>query len=530
MKILYYLTMVFLFPVFWGCFQTTDTRMLQKDALHEGYTVNSPSKVFLSDASMIVFDTGFSVINKHVTGNGTMYKMINTLGINSKYSIHLDSVMAVTTHDSKLDGTRATAHVLLYLFGIPTTVSAVYCLTCPKCCFGSCPTIYSYDGVKYNFETELFSYSIAKPMEDSDLDVLYQEAPENGIYNLKITNEALETHYINRMGLVTANHPSGTKLLPSSKGEYIVVREPLPPLEAKNIEGKDVTSLVNSPDGNYYRSGSDMVKNLKSGVYYDWLDITTKVPENAYRVKIILRYRNTLLSTILFYEVVLGSQGIDAINWINEMNNNERYASQFNFVYQTFSGIQISSDNNGKHIRKGSFADAGPLNWKYSAEKFDINGEHELKIRLQFIPDNFMIDYIAFDFSDGSDDAVTFEEIDPFEIKDGEGNQRNECAGLLKNADDDYLVTNPGDSYNIQYRYTKRYDCEQTFFVTSRGYYNEWIRGSWIKNNRLTNNGYTFNLLDIKGTLNCLADNWIYGRDEIEREFFKNRIPVRGAK
>jgi len=367
-------------------------------------------------------------------------------------------------------------------------------------------------------------------MEGNDLDLLNQEATDDSIYNLKITNEALETHYINKMDLVLANHPSGTKLLPSSKGEYITILEQLPPLEAINSEGKDVTALVNSPDGKYYRSGTDMIKNLKSGIYYDWLDVKAKVPDNADRIKLILRYKNTLLSTILFYEVVLGSQGIDAVNWVNEMNTNGRYASQFSFVYKTFSGLQILINKNGNWVNTGSFADAGPLNWKYSAEELSSNGEKELTIRFQFIPDNFMIDYIAFDFSDGTDDALTFEEIVPFEIKDGEGNLRNECAGLLKNVDDDYLVTNPGDSYNIQYRYTKRNDCEQTFFLNSRGYYNEWIRGSWIRNSRQANNGYTFNLLDIKGTLHCLADNWEYSRDEIEREFFKNRIPVRGTK
>jgi len=530
MKTKKFLILFFVFSVFCGCFPTLENNFLKKENLTNRLKVDSPSKVFLPDASIVILDSGFLISNNYLLGTGSRYWIDNQVKLNIPQKISLDSIQAVTVYESKLEGTRLAANSLFLIFGLSTAAISAYCISCPKCCFGSCPTVYSYDGVKYNFETELFSYSIARQMEEDDLDLINQEIPDNGNYNLKVTNEALETHYINYISLILASHPKGTKLFPSSEGKYIQISETKTPYSVTNSEGNDVTSLVTSPDDVYYRSNLDMVKKMNSGISYDWLDIKAKVPENSGKAKLLLRYRNTLLSTILFYEVVLGSQGVNAVNWTNKMNTDELYAAQFNFVYRTFSGIKIYENKNGELIKKGRFADAGPLNWKYSAEEIYLDGSDELNIRLQFIPDNFMIDYIALDYSNETENNITFDEIAPYMITSSDGEKKENIAELLKYADDKYLVTYPGDSYMFEYKIAKKNDCEQTVFIKSKGFYNEWIRGNWLRNNNLINSSYTFNLFDADGTFKCLVDNWVYGKDVIEKEFFRTKIPLRGSK
>lgn len=530
MKTLKYIILIITFFVLYGCFPTLENHFLKKENLTNKLKVDSPSKVFLADASMVILDTGFLISNNFLSGTGSRYWIDNQVKRDTPQLISLDSVQAITVYESKMEGARAGASVLLYLFGVPSAAISVYCLSCPKCCFGSCPTIYSFDGLKYNFETELFSYSIAKQMEENDLDHINQEIPDNGIYKLKVTNEAMETHYINNISLILASHPKGTKLYSSSAGKYIQISKPETQYRVTNREGIDVTSLVNSQDEIYYRSSLEMVKKMYDGICYDWLDVKAKVPQSSRKAKLLIRYRNTLLSTILFYEVVLGSQGINAVNWINKMNKDELYASQFNFVYQTFSGIGIYENNDGELTKRGHFGDAGPLNWKYSAGEIYPDGSGELNIRLQFVPDNFMIDYIALDYSEDNASGITLEEIFPAGIKPYDGEEIENISGLLKYADDKYLVTNPGDSYMLDFKIEKKNSCEQTVFIKSRGYYNEWIRGNWVRNNHLTNTGYTFDLFDTDGTFKCLVDNWLYGKDVIEKEFFKTKIPLRGSK
>ena len=70
------------------------------------------------------------------------------------------------------------------------------------------------------------------------------------------------------------------------------------------------------------------------------------------------------------------------------------------------------------------------------------------------------------------------------EIRDGRGNRRNDILPLIKNDDDQFLVTNPGESYYFQYSVTPQVNMETTVFLSSRGYCTECLRGErlsiWI--------------------------------------------------
>ena len=90
-------------------------------------------------------------------------------------------------------------------------------------------TIYTYDGKDYTLEAELFSECISKQLENEDIDLLRQKIIGD-TYKMKITNEALETHYINKFEVVVAEHPAGTELYPSVNGNLILVSKTNPPV------------------------------------------------------------------------------------------------------------------------------------------------------------------------------------------------------------------------------------------------------------------------------------------------------------
>ena len=88
--------------------------------------------------------------------------------------------------------------------------------------FGSCPTVYTYSGQPCTLEAETFSYSIARRFESSDLDRLDAGKVINGKYILKVTNEALETHYIDEMSLLTVDHPPGYEAFPDTRHNIVL--------------------------------------------------------------------------------------------------------------------------------------------------------------------------------------------------------------------------------------------------------------------------------------------------------------------
>jgi hypothetical protein len=240
-----------------------------------------------------------------------------------------------------------------------------------------------------------------------------------------------------------------------------------------------------------------------------------------------LRTRNTLLSTVLFYEVVLASQGIGALSWTERMNSDPQYAHLFRSIYDTFSGIEISLDQNGQWIPAGRFHDVGPITDKYVASVIPCQGQEEVRIRLKFIPDNFFIDSVSFDYDEGPPEEYPLEPLEVMTIVDHRGAERKDVLRLLDKDDDLYLTTEPGESYRLFYFPPADPDAEHTssLFVVSRGYYTEWLRGQWIASPETP--GYTFRLNDFSGTFAYLADLWLHQRDDMERLFFNTRVRLR---
>jgi hypothetical protein len=509
-----------------GCYPNIKPNFIKMNQLTLNKQSIAPTKAYLKDASVILFPAGFNFSDSFVSGSGQRFWLSGKQSKMITQKMQIDSIIAMTYYEKEISATRGLASFSLGIFGLAQTGLALYCLSCPKCCFGSCPTVYTFDGKQFQLETELFSYSISKLLEEEDLDLLTQKIPDSGLYKVRITNEALETHHLNKLSLLTINHPIGTAVYPSASNGFIVINDLSQPDEVINSSKKIVSDLVTSADSLSYRSDLDMITKLKNGLNYDWLQVKMNTQQKSDSVTMVIRYRNTLLSTILFYDVVLASQGISAVEWTRKMNEDSIYASQFNFVYNNFSGISVFNLTNNKWEKINSINDAGPIVWKYIATKIPVDSEGNINIKLQFFPDNFLIDYIAFDVENNSPNAFLVNELYPTTIFQNSKNITNEIIPLIENDDDLYLITNPGESYLYLYDIPITENIEQTIFIKSKGYYTEWIRGSWVRNN---NSEYIFDLYDIKGTIRYLTESWMQNKDLIEKEFFKTRIPLKEA-
>ena len=567
--------------IFAGCFPDTQNTIIQENRLKNYKKITSPSKIFLKNGAVILMKEGFSIEGNELKGNGLKYSLDGTgkktekssltynfelnnneifsgsIDSSSKDSIYiksnsvlrkvpraeikniellsdmsnltcekisLDSVSAVTYYENKSNDIKDAASVSLGFFGSALTFLATYCTICPKCCFGSCPTVYTFDGNKFNLEAELFSECISKQLEDNDQDLLTEKIPADSIYKIKLTNEALETHYINKFSLIHIVHPQGTKVYPVMNNRIVAVKAPVPPSAVFNCMDRDVTALISNPDGSYYRSDTLMVKKLREEVFKDNLNFKMNAPYGCKNAKIVIRYRNTLMSTILFYDMVLGSQGVKAIDWIERMNTDMEYAAKFKLVYKIFSGISVKSNVDNKYTETGHFGDAGPINWKYAATVVPVNPDGILDVKLEFIPDNFMIDYIGVDFSETN--PLSADTLIPYEIKDNLNRNRNDVLRLINTDDGHFLQTDPGECYYFSYKIPKNDTLENSILVASKGYYTEWIRGKWIT---ASDNPFEFSLYNIGPTVKELAFRWLEDRNMMETEFFKNKIPIKGV-
>ena len=487
--------------------------------------IPSPTKVFLIDSSVILFTNGFRVQDGAVVGTGRRYSLTAVGPVSGTWWVPLDSVAAATYYpDIDPSPGRQVAGGMLALFGTAATSVAIYCAACPKCCFGSCPTVYTLDGANYTFETELFSYSVSRLMQEEDLDVLAGRPDDQGSYVVRVTNEAMETHCIDRFSLLEVRHPPGTRILPTPTGSLIAVSDVVPPDRATNRIGVDLLPLLSRQDRQSYRSGVGMQDRRAGEIPADWIDLTLAAPRGDTKAALVLLFRNTLLSTVLFYDVVLASQGIEAVSWTERLNTDLPYGRAFSSLYRALSGIHVEMEAEGEWKEIALIRDPGPIGWKEVAVEIPSREGTEIRLRLRFFPDNFMIDRAGFDLSLAGTDGISLAPVAPVRVVDNEGVSRPEIPALLQSEDERFLVTNPGESYRFFYQIPPSPGHETTLAIASAGYYTEWVRGDWL---RAPRGDRGFDLLDIDHTLDALASAWRSSRDEVEEEFLHSRIPVR---
>ncbi len=510
-----------------GCYPNFEATELKRESLSTKLSSVWPTKAYLVDASVVLFPSGFLARGDTVIGQGQRVYLDRLGQSGRQWRIPLDSILAMTSYESKTSAGRGIASFLLGLTGSIMTPLSIYCVSCPKCCFGSCPTVYVMDSAGATMQAELFSHSISRLLEAEDLDKLECNTGKGKDVELLVTNEALETHYIKRFSLLAVSHPPGTTVLPSADNRFVTIRDIHPPLHAVTREGTDILAQLAHTDSLTYRTGIDRFAELADKGAPDEIVVSDSVPPGTTNITLVIRLRNTLLSTILFYDVVLGSQGIEALNWNHRMDTDEEYAAQFKQVYDTFSGLGISVQQDGKWVQVARIKDVGPITWKTVASAIPVPRSGPVKVRLRSFPDNFIIDQVGFSMRKGEAEAAQTEELVPRRIVDDSAQEREDIRGQLARHDGSYLVTNPGESYRFTYHLTPPSGSEVSLFIQSQGYYTEWIRGNWLRASR---EGYRFDLSRIDEVLSQLGVSWIRGKDDIEHRFFQTRIPLRSSR
>ncbi|UCC41294.1 MAG: hypothetical protein JSV96_07690, partial [Candidatus Aminicenantes bacterium] len=233
-----------------------------------------------------------------------------------------------------------------------------------KAFFGSCPTVYSSDKKNYFLEAECFSYSIAEMFESDDLDRLDNLKISTRECILKVANEALETHYINEMKLLTVDHPYGYESFPTSKRKILLLGKKAKILEATDSMGRNIIDLISSRDDHCYRSDTCILHELSKKIIEDWIEIKVKIPPEAKKINVAFRMRNTLFNTVLLYDVLLKSNGAEAIDWIGKKTGDLFYAWEFSTWYKKYFGLRIQLWDGKKFKDVGRISDAGPIAWK----------------------------------------------------------------------------------------------------------------------------------------------------------------------
>ena len=470
-----------------------------------------PCKAHLYDGSVVLFPKGFSMGGGFFHGSGTRWSLDRA----HSYPVSRLAVDSVAC----LEYFRHSLQIGPFLAGIaPVAVVAPLLF---KALFGSCPTVYTLGGGDWTCEAECFSYSLAPWNERPDLDRLDYGEVVDGVYAIKLRNEALETHYVNSLALRVVDHPPGYEAFPDPNRKIVLFGRPSPFLSATDREGRDVLTQISTRDGRWWESDTSRIRELESGITRDWIDVRFHAPPGAQKMVAAFRLRNTLMTTVYLYDVTLGAQGVHALEWmdwgltdlVRAWSQKDRYTDIFGVRIEPLSGY-----GNNESFSLGY---AGPICWRLAAVELPAPEAGTAQLRFSSLPGNWAIDWIGISFDIGRD--FTTVEYGPVHVSGNASTGSDSLAALLMKSDRRYLVTYPRDAYEIEFHPAPPpQGVARSYFIASSGYYIEWIRHDWFAGNHAADIAIYDE--DIART----AALWLEKKESFEDQFFGTRLAEAG--
>ncbi len=475
-------------------------------------TIESPVKAHLNDGSTVVFPSGVTVADGSVRGLGERFDL--TLSSSSAVNeISLDEVAAMESYQTPVStGATAVASAGSAVLWVVLGAAAAVAL------FGSCPTVYSFDSGAPLLESELFSYSIAPSFQVRDIDRLGIKSVDNGILELEVRNEMLETHYIDQLEILEVTHSPDQLAYPDERGRPLIVGKLLPPSTAVDQSGRDVLNAVRTADDISWSTPDERLAGTSADDLTDHLDFEFNVPADVDDVAMVLRMRNSLLNTVLLYDVMLQQQSFAALDWMGHDLEHFGNRAELGLWYREHMGLTISVWKNGKYRKVTRIGDQGPIAWSERAVKLPAGDSDTLKVRLSFVIDNWRFDQVSLALESESSATRT---VPVSNALTPVGDQLD-IPGYLAKADKTYLITKPQDRVTLRFDVgDAANDQSRTFFLASEGYYIEWMRSEWLtQEHRQKFKPDDDALLE---ALSIYADK----RDGLREQFEATKIPVR---
>lgn len=473
-----------------------------------------PVKAHLATGAVVLFRDGATVTADSVIGSGVRYEL--TLLDSSRVAgIELDSVAALESFSPALNKTEST---VLSTAATAATVgaTAVAGAALFKALFGSCPTVYADSAGVDALQAELFSYSIAPLFEMRDVDEVRTIGDDSGRVTLTIRNEALETHYINHLELLEVALEPGERMVPDEDGRPILMAsDPAPPGRATDRSGRDVTAALARIDGVEFTASPERLAAAVAGDFGEAIELVFPAP-SADSVGLVFRVRNSLLNTILLYDIMLGA-GAPAVQWLGGDLEEIGRAAELGRWYSAVMGIRISVRDAGEWKEVGRIPDVGPIAWKDVAVTFSPPPGRDLRVRLDFLSDGYRLDAV------GLAERVrrgTSRSIAVAGVRAKDGAAQAGVVDALREPDGDYLITGPGDRFDVTFEAGPAAG-PRALLLGSQGYYIEWVRGDWVRQPVVARG---FEPGD--AALRAMYRHWLDVRDGFEIEFERHRVPT----
>ncbi|MGD2046082.1 MAG: hypothetical protein PVH96_07660, partial [Gemmatimonadota bacterium] len=319
--------------------------------------------------------------------------------------------------------------------------------------------------------------------------------------------------------LVAVDHAADARAVPDDHDTPIGVSHEVAPRSAVDRDGTDVVgSLALDGDGLAFASSEERIHQASGVDDRDYVELTFDRPEGDEAV-VVLRLRNSLLTTVLFYDMMLGRAGAGAVDWLGQDMDRIGSVVQLGRWFQDAMGLRVQVPRGDRWVDVGRVPDTGPIAWEEVGVRVPVPDSGPVRVRLSFFADAWRIDRVALGEREELERTVR---LPPARFLEEGEPVPAETLELIAEPDDRYLATYPGTSAMLEFTPpAPEAGLTRSYMLASQGYYSEWIRSDWIRN---AEHAVTFEPGD--DTVETLMELWLSKKDTFEADFYASRIPV----
>jgi hypothetical protein len=463
-------------------------------------------KVHMRDGSLYLLSPWIAnEAERRVSGTGSHFAPDRQVLNQGELSVSLDSVALFETNVARPSPSVAALGVIT---GI-TAAAAVFCITNPKACFGSCPTFYVTDGTQEILQAEGFSASVAPSLEARDIDALFRARPQGREVRVQMVNEAYETHVVRYANVLAVPRAEGRRVFVDDVGTFWSVTEPVIPKQCSAPEG-DCTAKLAAFDGQERWSKADATDLATR----ETIDVTFDGPSES--PALVLASRQSLLPTYLLYQA-FAYLGRSAGQWLAALERADTStARRANGLVARLGGIDVLVPNgNGGWDSIATIRETGPLAADVRLVRLPrTNGP--VRARLRMAKGAWRLDAVGLT---SLENQVTPQRLEPADVRLADDTPAPDARAKLLSPTE-ALVTFPGDRYTLVYSLPDEAQHYELFLET-KGYYLEWMRNEWFAEENQMRAASLF--LDPAGSLRRLAPEFKRVEPGLEAAFWRSK-------
>ncbi len=411
-------------------------------------------------------------------GQGQLFDFKRLKQKEGDLSFALSSIALIETNNfDQIQSKDKDRIAALGMISVINAMVLVACIANPKACYGSCPTFYINDDDQlHESSAEGFSSAIAPSMEYGDVDAL-KEVTSDSIFRIVMKNEAFETHAVNQVSLWVVPKQAEQSVFADDEEHFYLTGPPGIPENAISEKGS-ILRMVSTIDEHEYFSETDSLDlSKKEDLLFEF-----RAGDLDKQKGLVVNFRQTLLSTFLFYET-LSYMGDEVGDYFATLETNPFARKGMASIQKFLGGIECFAWNESAQQWKPvkTLWETGPIakNLQLVVLPEEVtHGGDQVKIKLRLTKGLWRVDFV------GLVDLIEEKQpvkIQPDKIMTLRGPRFHPVRDIAHD-DDEYLIAFPGDEFWIEYALPPVKESQAyELFLFSKGYYLEWMRAEWYK-------------------------------------------------